>query len=93
MFCGMATNTARKGGEEKLVLAAIEHAAALRQQPGCIAAYVLTERDGPTQVSLSIFESEDAFYRGVDATRSVITKHHLEQILEGPSSFRLFDVR
>ena len=45
------------------------------------------------QVSLSVFESEDAFLRGLDATRSVITKHHLEQILEGPSSFRLFDVR
>ena len=93
MFCGMATNTARKGEEEKLVLAATEHAAALRQQPGCTGAYVLTERGASTQVSLSFFESEDAFYRGLEATRPVIMKHHLEQILEGPSSFRLFDVR
>lgn len=93
MFCGMASNTARPGEEERLVLAAQEHAVALRAQPGCVGAYVLTEKEGRAQLSISIFESEDAFNRALEATRPIIAKHHLERILEGPSSFRLFDVR
>lgn len=93
MFCGMATSTARQGEEEALVLAALDHADALRQQPGCVAAYVLTERGGRTQLSLSIFDDEESFHRGLEATRAVIAQHHLDRLLEGPSTFRVFDVR
>lgn len=93
MFCGMAVSTPQQGDEEKLVRAATEHAAALRRQPGCIAAYVLTERGGTSQVSISIFETERAFNQALEATRPVIAKHNLERILEGPSTFQVFDVR
>lgn len=93
MFCGMAFNTPRPGEEEKLVRAALEHGAALREQPGCVAAYVLTEKGARAQVSVSVFETEDAFHRGLEATRPVIAKHHLERLLEGPSTFRFFEVQ
>jgi heme-degrading monooxygenase HmoA len=93
MFCAMAFNTAREGREEDLTLAALDHARALRRQPGCVAAYVLRERDSKAQVSISIFETEEAFRRGADATRPVIAKHHIDRWLESPSVFRVFDVQ
>ena len=55
-------------------------------------AFVLTEVDGRTQVSISLFESEEAFQRGVAATRPVILRHHIEELLEEPSTFRFFRV-
>lgn len=93
MICAMATSTVRPGQLEPLVAAALDHAAALRQQPGCVAAYVLAERGGTGQVSLSIFQSEEALERALAATRPVIAKHHIDQFVEGPPSFRFFDVR
>lgn len=92
MFGGMATGTARKGSEEALAQAALEHAKALRQQPGCVGAWVLRERNTRTQVSLSIFTSEDAFNHGTEATKAVIAGRHPERLVEGAFSFRLFDV-
>ena len=92
MFCGMATGAARKGKEEALARAALEHAGALRRQPGCVGAYVLKERGTGTQVSLAIFETEESFEKGMTATMPVIERHHLEELREGPSSFRVFDV-
>jgi heme-degrading monooxygenase HmoA len=93
MFCGMASSTPRKGKEGALLAAAQEHASALLQKPGCIAAYVLRERGTGAQVSLSVFKSEDAFNRAMDATMPVIAKHHLEQLRDGPSTFRIFEVQ
>jgi heme-degrading monooxygenase HmoA len=93
MFGAMAMSTAKSGSEEALAQAALDHARALREQPGCVAAYVLQERGSAAQVSLSIFESEEAFERGMEATRSVIASRHIERFRAGPSSFRLFDVR
>jgi heme-degrading monooxygenase HmoA len=93
MYCGMALSTARPGRKEELTLAALDHAAALRQQPGIVAAYVLSERGSAAQVSLSIFESEEAFQRGVESTMPVIAKHHIEELCDGPPTYRVFDVR
>ena len=92
MFGGMAWSTARKGSEEALAQAALEHALALRRQPGCIGAWVLRERNTRAQVALSIFASEDAFNQATAATRSVIAAHHPERLVEGAFIFRLFDV-
>lgn len=93
MFCGMASSRPKPGKIEQLVAAALDHASALRGQPGCVGAYVLVEQQGRTQLSLSIFETEEAFQKAVAATRTVIARHHLEQLLDGPSEFRFFDVR
>jgi heme-degrading monooxygenase HmoA len=89
----MALTTVRRGREDDLIRAAVDHAEALRQQPGCVATYVLRERGTASQVSLSFFESEEAFRRGAEATLPVIAKHHLDELLEGPPTFRFFDVR
>jgi heme-degrading monooxygenase HmoA len=89
----MATSRPKPGREEALAAAALDHARALREQPGCVAAYVLRERGAGTQLSVSIFESEEAFERGMAATRPVIERHRLDTLREGPSEFRLFDVR
>ncbi len=92
-FCGMALLTANPGDEEAVTAAALDHAAALLQQPGCERAYVLRERGTRNQVAISIFESEGAFQRATEATRSVLGRHQLDRHLEGPPTFRLFDVR
>ncbi len=93
MICGMATSRAKPGKEEALVAAAQDHARALREQPGCVATYVLLERGSSTQVSISIFESEATFTRAVDVTRPVIAKHDLGSLVETPPTFGVFDVR
>jgi len=93
MICGMATVTVKRGKEAAVVTAALEHAAALRTQPGCRATYVLLQRDAPVEVSISIFDDQESFDRAVDATRPVIARHHLEQLWERPPSFATFDVR
>lgn len=68
MFVGMSWSNARSGKEDDLVAAAQEHARALRQQPSCVAAYVLRERGTSAQVSIAIFRSEDEFNRAMEAT-------------------------
>ena len=93
MFCGMLLGRARAGRQGDLLAAAQDHAEALRLQPGCVGAYVLVERETGAHVSLSIFTSEDAFNRGMEATTPIIGKHHLENVWDGPSTLRLFDVR
>ena len=93
MFCGMSLTAARTGRKGDLVAAALDHAAALRRQPGCSATYVLEESEGSGVVAMSIFDSEDAFQRAVAATRAVIGKHHLEELVEGVGEFRTFRVR
>jgi len=92
MFCGVATSTAKTGKMDQLIAAASEHAEALRREPGCVAAYVLREREGSGQLSMSIFESEEAFARAVNATRPVIARHHLEELVERPPEFHFFEV-
>ena len=92
MFGGMALSTAKEGSEEALAQAALEHAQALRRQPGCVGAWVLRERATRAQVSLSIFATEEAFNEAAEATRSVIAGHHPERLVEGAFSFRVFDV-
>jgi heme-degrading monooxygenase HmoA len=93
MYLGMALSTAKHGKKEALVAAAKDHAQALRAQPGCLATYVLDERGTMGQVSISIFESEEAFRSAAEATRPVIGRHRLETLLEAPPEFRVFDVR
>lgn len=78
---------------EELVAAASDHAEALRRQPGCLAAYVLTERGGSSQISLSIFESEESLSRAMEATRSVIVAHDIPRLVHGTPVFRMLDVR
>ncbi len=92
MFGGMALSTAKRGSEEALAEAALDHARALRNQPGCVGAWVLRERNTRAQVSMSIFDSEEAFNHATEATSSVISSHHPEKLIEGAFSFRLFDV-
>lgn len=92
MFGAMASGTARKGSEMSLARAALEHAEALRRQPGCVGAWVLRERNSRAQVSLSIFVSEGAFQQAAEATRPVIASHHPERLVEEEFSFRVFDV-
>lgn len=92
MFGGMALSTAKEGREAALAQAALEHAEALRRQPGCVGAWVLRERATRAQVSLSIFATEEAFHEAARATRSVIAGHHTERLVEGGFSFRVFDV-
>jgi heme-degrading monooxygenase HmoA len=92
MLLAMAFQTARPGRSEALLAAALEHAAALRQQPGCVATYVLSERGSRRQVSISVFETEAALEAGLTATRPVIVRHDLGTMVEGSSEFRLFDV-
>lgn len=91
MFAGMAVGTAKDGMEEELARAAQAHAEALRQQPGCVGAWVLHERGTRSQVSFSIFTTEDAFNAAAAATRSVIAAHHPEQLVEGSFNYREFD--
>ena len=93
MICGLAENTAKNGMEAPLLRAAQEHGAALRQQPGCIATYVLTEKGSRDVVALSVFDSEESFEKAVVATRPVIMKHQLPDLLEGEPRFRILDVR
>ncbi len=88
----MALGTAKEGNEEALAQAALEHAEALRRQPGCVGAWVLRERATRAQVSLSIFVTEEAFNAATKATVSVIAGHHPERLVEGAFSFRLFDI-
>lgn len=92
MFAGMAVGTAKNGMEEALARAAREHAEALRQQPGCVGAWILHERATRSQVSLSIFTTEDAFNAAVAATRSVIAAHDPQRLVEGSFSYRVYDV-
>ena len=89
----MAFTTAKSGREEALIEAARDHARALRAEPGCVAAYVLEERGTPDQVALSIFESEEAFRKAAEATRPVIARHRIGELLEGPPRFRYFESR
>jgi heme-degrading monooxygenase HmoA len=93
MFCGMAMSTPRHGKEEALAAAAAEHAEALRRQPGCVSAYVMKERGSGMQISLSIFDSEESFNQAMEATVAIIARHHLENLRDGPSAFRVFEVR
>jgi heme-degrading monooxygenase HmoA len=93
MFCGIATTVAKSGKMEALVTAARDHGRALRTQPGCLATYVLVERGSSTQVSISVFDTEDSFQRAVEATRGIIAKHHIDELWQAPSSFRMYDVR
>ena len=79
--------------EEALTRAALDHAAALRAQPGCIAAYVMTERETGMQWAFSLFDSEGAFQRAATVTLPVILRHRVESLREGDSTFHLFDVR
>ena len=92
MFGAMALSTAKEGNEEALARAALEHAQALRRQPGCVGAWVLRERATRAQVSLSIFATEEAFNSATLATRPVIAEHHPERLVDGAFSFRVFDV-
>ena len=93
MFCGIASNTPKPGKMGELLVAARDHAAALQRQPGCVAAYVLEERNQQRQVSISVFETEAAFERALAATRGILAKHHLDEFMEPSSDFRTFDVR
>lgn len=93
MFCAMAMTTAKPGRVGDIVRAAQDHAAALREQPGCQGAYVLVERGRENQVMISLFESEESFRKAAAATLPVINRHAIEQFLEGPPAYRLFDVR
>jgi heme-degrading monooxygenase HmoA len=88
----MATLTAKPGKMGQLVEAAQEHAAALRAQPGFVAAYVLQEAGGTGQVSMSIFESKEAFLRAAEKTKPVIAKHNVERLIDGEPGFRFFEV-
>jgi heme-degrading monooxygenase HmoA len=92
-FCGMAMNHAKEGKDAALVEAAEDHARALRGQPGCVDAYVLSERGTHAQVSISFFTSEATFLEALEATRPVIARHHLDRLVTGESTFRLFDVQ
>ncbi len=92
MFGGMALSTAKEGCESALAQAALDHAQILRQQPGCVGAWVLRERATRAQVALSIFATEEAFNEAARATAPVIAAHHPERLIEGTFSFRLFDV-
>ena len=92
MFAGMALSMAKEGSEEALAQAALDHARALRQQPGCVGAWVLRERTTRGQVALSIFESENTFSEAAKVTSPVIAKHHPELLVEGAFTFRVFDV-
>ena len=92
MFGAMALSTAKEGSEHKLAQAAREHAEALRQQPGCVGAWVLRERSSRAQVALSIFDSEASFQRATAATMPVIAAHQPEKLVEGRFVVRLFDV-
>lgn len=92
MFGGMASGTAKKGNEQALAQAALEHAQALRRQLGCVGAWVLHERASRAQISLSIFATEEAFNEAARATRPVIAAHHPERLVEGAFDFRVFDV-
>lgn len=93
MFCGMVTVQAKPGRMDELVQAGLDHARALRQQPGCVAALVLEERGTRAQVNLAVFETEGDFSRAVEATATILRAHRLDELVEGPSSFRAFDVR
>ena len=93
MFCGMATSKPKRDREAALTEAALEHAEALRKQPGCLVAYVMTERGTGMRTLLSVFDSEESFDRAMEVTMPVITKHHLERLREGASIFRLFGAR
>jgi len=93
MFGALAFCEAKVGKKDELVAAATDHARALRAEPGCLAAYVLAERGTQGQVSLSVFETEEAFRRAAQATLPVIQGHHLERLLAKPPEFRYFDVR
>lgn len=88
----MATSTAKEGKAEALVEAARHHAKALEQQPGCRGTFVLLEKGSNVQVSISVFETEADLEHALEATRAVISGHHIEEFLEGPSRFQLFDV-
>ena len=89
----MAISRPKPGNLAAVLAAAEEHGAALRSQPGCVGAYVLSERGANSQVSISLFTSEEAFRKALDATRPVIAKHHLEELLEADSSFHTYEVR
>lgn len=88
----MAMSTPKRGKERALAHAASDHARALREQPGCLAAYVMHERGSNRQIALSVFDSQAAFHRAMEATAPVIAGHHLEQLRHGASEFRVFDV-
>jgi heme-degrading monooxygenase HmoA len=92
MICGIATSTPRSGKADALTSAALEHAGALRLQPGCVGAWVMWERGGTAQLSLSIFDTDDTFNRALEVTRPVIAKHRLGELVEGEPTFRVFDV-
>ncbi len=92
MFAAMAVCRAKPETIDDLFRAAQEHGDALRRQPGCVAVYVLREVGAPDQLSLSIFESKEALDRAVAATTAVITKHHLERLVERPPEFHQYEV-
>lgn len=93
MFAGIAFVEAKPGEKGAAIAAARDHAEALRRQPGCVAAYVLDERGTERELSISVFESEEAFRRAADATRPVILAHHLERLVTRAPEFHLYDVR
>ena len=92
MFGAMALSTAKEGSEKELARAALDHARALREQSGCVGAWVFRERNTRAQVALSIFDSEDSFKRAAAATVSVIASRHPERLVIGEFSYRVFDV-
>ncbi len=92
MICATATTKPRPGRERELDLAASEHAAALRRQPGCLGAYVMHDRAAGSQVSLSIFATAEDLDRALVATRPIIARHPLDDLREGGTDFRLLEV-
>jgi quinol monooxygenase YgiN len=92
MFAAMAETRARAECEERLARAAEVHASALRAQPGCRAAFVLRDPSARDFVSISVFDSAGELERAIEATRPVIARHGLPELLEGVPRFRSFEV-
>jgi quinol monooxygenase YgiN len=91
MYAAMGLVTAKPGQEEALYRAAMAHAAALRQQPGCVAAYALRESATGEVIGLSVFDSEAALQAATASTQGVLVEHRLPELVARPPEFRVFD--
>jgi len=70
----------------------MDHADALKGQPGYLASHVLVERGGSASVSLAIFDSAEAVDRASAASLAAIAGPHIERFIGGAPAFKFLEV-
>ena len=90
MFVNMAFVNPYQGKERELAENMLSFAKALRDQPGLIRTFVLSESDGKTLVGVSMWSDEAAFQHGMANAKPTPPKYPTETLRKDPPIVRQF---